>query len=170
MFCPNCGASNNKKQNYCRFCGLNLRDTAKSLTNQLVFGEDSDLLKSLSSVKRVIDLASAALVGVLTIYVLAYLFVEPIFGKGVMKVSLGVLFLIKFIQEIIGYYQRKERGKARANKFERNATEQRESKEAARFPEERPFEPVPSVVENSTELLPIENKTRKLEEYSRGDA
>ena len=166
MYCPNCGASNNKKQNYCRFCGLNLRDTAKSLTNQIVFGEDSDLLKSLSSVKRVIDLASAALAGVLIVYVLAYLFFEPVVGKGVMKVSLGVLFLLKFIQEIIGYYQRKERSKARANKFERGATEQSESKEAAKFPGERPFEPVPSVVENSTELLPIENKTRKLEEYS----
>jgi hypothetical protein len=166
MYCPNCGASNSKKQNYCRFCGLNLRDAAKSLTNQIVFGEDSDLLKSLSSVKRVIDLASAALAGVLIIYVLAYLFIEPGFGKGVMKVSLGVLFLLKFIQEIIGYYQRKERGKARANKFEQGATAQSGSQAAAKFPEERPFEPVPSVLENSTELLPIENKTRKLEEYS----
>lgn len=166
MFCPNCGAHNNNKQNYCRFCGLNLRDTAKSLTNQIVFGEDSDLLKSLSSVKRVIDLASAALVGVLIVSVVAYLFIEPGFGKDVMKISLGIFFLLKIIQEIIGYYQRQERSKARANKFEPSTTEQLESKEAVKFLEEKPFEPVPSVVENSTALLPIENKTRKLERPS----
>lgn len=163
MFCPNCGAKNNKKQNYCRYCGLNLRDTAKSLTTQIVFGEDPDLLKSLSSVKRVIDLASAALVGVLLVWVVAYLFVEPGFGKAVMKMSLGIFFLLKFIHEIIGYYQRKVRSKARANKFEQSTIEQVESKETIKFLEEKPFEPVPSVVESSTELFPIENKTRKFE-------
>ena len=120
MFCPNCGANNNKKQNYCRFCGLNLRDTAKSLTNQLVFGEDTNLLKTLSSVKRIVDFASTALVGVLAIGVVAYLFFEQGFGKDLMKISLGVFFLLKIVQEIIGYYQRQKRSKARASKFERN--------------------------------------------------
>lgn len=163
MFCPNCGAKNSKKQNYCRYCGLNLRDTAKSLTNQIVFGEDSDLLKSLSSVRSAMDLASAVLVGVLIVWIVAYLFIEPGFGKAAMKISLGIFFLLKMIQEIIGYYQRKERSKTRANKFEPSTTEQVESKEAARFLEEKPFEPMPSVVENSTELLSMENKTRKLE-------
>lgn len=163
MFCPNCGANNNKKQNYCRFCGLNLRDTAKSLTNQIVFGEDSDLLKSLSSAKRMMDFASAALVGVLIVCFVAYLFIEPGFGKGVLKISLGLLFLLKLVQEIIGYYQRQERSKARAGKFDQSTTERLESKEAAMLPEKTPIEPMPSVIENSTELLPIENKTRRLD-------
>jgi hypothetical protein len=163
MFCPNCGASNNKKQNYCRFCGLNIRDAAKSLINQIAFGQDSDLLKLLSSVKRAIDSASAALIGVLTVCVISYFFIEPGFGKGVMKISLGILFLLKMIQEIIGYYQRQERSKARADRFEQRTTEQLESKEAAGFLEEKPIEPLPSVVEHSTRLLPIENRTRKLE-------
>lgn len=74
MFCPNCGASNNKKQNYCRFCGLNLQDTAKSLISQIVFGEDSNLAKSLSSVKRHIDLALAVLAGVSIVCAIAYFF------------------------------------------------------------------------------------------------
>lgn len=162
MYCPNCGANNNKKQNYCRFCGLNLRDTAKSLTSQIVFGEDSNLVKSLSSVKRVMDLALAALAGVLIVCAVGYFFFEMGFGKDMLKMGVVIFFLLETILGTVGYYQRKERSKARANKFEQNTTEQLESKEPVKFPEEKAFAPLPSVVENTTELLPIENKTRKL--------
>ncbi|HEX8130347.1 MAG TPA: hypothetical protein VF527_14680 [Pyrinomonadaceae bacterium] len=131
--------------------------------NQVVFGEDSDLIKSLSSVKRVMDSASTALIGVLMVCIVAYLFIDPGFSKDVVKISLGVFFLLKTIQEVIGYFQRRERSKAGANKFERSRTEELESKETVRVLEGKSFEPAQSVVENSTELLPIENKTRKLE-------
>jgi hypothetical protein len=163
MFCPNCGAKNNKKQNYCRFCGLNLRDAAKSLTSQLVFGEDSNLAKSLGSVKRVIDLALAALAGVVIFCGVAYFFFGSGFGKNMMKMGAVIFFLLEAILGMVGYYQRKERSKARANKFEQNTMEQLESKETVKLLEEKPFEPVPHVVENTTELFPVENRTRKFE-------
>jgi uncharacterized membrane protein YvbJ len=164
MFCPNCGASNNKKQNYCRFCGLNLRDTAKSLTSQIVFGEDSSLVKSLGSVKRSLDFALAALAGVVIVSAVAYFFFKSGFGKDMMKFGVIIFFLLETVLGAVGYYQRKERSKARAtNKFEQSAGERIESKETARLLEEKPFEPLPSVVENTTELLPLENKTRRLE-------
>ncbi len=166
MFCPNCGAKNSKKQNYCRFCGLNLRDTAKSLMSQLVFGEDSNLVKSLSSVKRVIDLALAALAGVLIVCAVAYFFFDPGFGKNVLKMGIVIFFLLEAIMGTVGYYQRKERSKARDNKFEQQRTEQLGPKETVKFLEEKPFEPAPSVAENSTELLPIVNETRKFEGHS----
>lgn len=162
MFCPNCGASNNKKQNYCRFCGLNLQETAKSLINQIVFGEDSKSLKKLSSVKRVVDFTSTALIGMLVVGIAAYLFFfDPKFGKDLIKISLGVFFLLKTIQEIIGYFQRRARSENK--RFEPNRVERPESKETAKLLEEKPFEPVPSVIENSTELFPVESKTRRLE-------
>lgn len=161
MFCPNCGANNNKKQNYCRFCGLNLQESAKSLTNQIVFGEDSKSLKKLSSVKRVVDFTSTALIGMLVVGIAAYLFFfDPKFGKDLIKISLGVFFLLKTIQEIIGYFQRRARSENK--RFEPNRVGQSESKETAKLLEERPFEPVPSVTESSTELFPAESKTRKL--------
>lgn len=163
MFCPNCGANNNKKQNYCRFCGLNLQDTTKSLMNQIIFGEDSNLLRTLSSVKRFVDFASTALVGMLIVGVVAYLFIDPKFGKDLMKMSLGFFFLIKTIQEIIGYFQRKERSKAKTNKFGQSTVEQVESEETIKFLEEKPFDPVPSVAEKSTELFPTKYKTSKFE-------
>jgi hypothetical protein len=161
MFCPNCGANNNKRQNYCRFCGLNLQESAKSLMNQIVFGEDSKSLKKLSSIKRVVDFTSTALIGMLVVGIAAYLFFfDPKFGKDLIKISLGVFFLLKTIQEIIGYFQRQARSENK--RFEPNVVERFESKETAKLLEEKPFEPVPSVIENSTELFPAENKTRKL--------
>ena len=158
MFCPNCGANNNKKQNYCRFCGLNLQDTARSLTNQVVFGEDSNLLKRLSSVRRILDLASTALVGVVIVSVIALLFLEPNFGKDLMKIGLGLFFLLKVVQETIGYFQRKERSKPKTDRFEPSTREQFESREPVKLLEEKPF-PVPSVLENRPNCS--EPKTRR---------
>jgi predicted amidophosphoribosyltransferase len=161
MFCPNCGANNNRKQNYCRFCGLNLQDAAKSLTNQIVFGEDSKSLKKLSSIKRVVDFTSTTLIGMLLVGIAAYLFFfDPKFGKDLIKISLGVFFLLKTIQEVIGYFQR--RARSRNKRFEPKAAEQFGPQETAKLLEEKTFEPVPSVIENSTALLPLENETRKL--------
>jgi hypothetical protein len=161
MFCPNCGAKNNKKQNYCRFCGLNLQETAKSLMNQIVFGEDSKSLKKLSSVKRFVDFTSTALIGMLVVGIAAYLFFFDLkFGKDLIKISLGVFFLLKTIQEIIGYFQRRARSENK--RFDAYGAEEFESKETAKLLEEKSFEPVPSVIDNSTELFPVENKTRKL--------
>lgn len=161
MFCPNCGANNNRKQNYCRFCGLNLQETAKSLVNQIVFGEDSRSLKKLSSVKRVVDFTSTAVIGMLVVGIAAYLFLfDPKFGKDLIKISLGVFFLLKTIQEIISYFQRRARSENK--RFEPNGGERFKSVETAKLLEEKPFDPVPSVIENSTELFPAENKTRKL--------
>lgn len=161
MFCPNCGANNNKKQNYCRFCGLNLQETGKSLMNQIVFGEDSKSLKKLSSVKRVVDFTSTAVIGMLVVGIAIYLFFFDLkFGKDLIKISLGVFFLLKTAQEIIAYFQRRARSENK--RFEPNGVEGFESKKTAKLLEEKPFEPVPSVIENSTELLPVENETRKL--------
>ena len=130
--------------------------------NQIVFGEESKSLKRLSSVKWVVDFTSKALIGMLIVGIAAYLFFfDPKFAKDLIKISLGIFFLLKTIQEIIGYFQRRARSENK--RFEPKAAEQFESKETAKLLEEKPFEPVPSVIENSTELFPVENKTRKFE-------
>ena len=170
MFCPNCGARNGKKQNYCRFCGLGLRDVTKALISQLAFGEDSDSVKSLGSVRRVIDLALALVAGVIIVSAVAYFFFKSGFGKDLMKMGAVIFLLLETILGAAGYYQRKERSKARARQFEQNKTERLESEEAIRFLEEKPLEVVPSVVEGPTELLPLESKKRKLNWAAERDA
>lgn len=163
MFCPNCGANNPKKQNYCRFCGLNLQETTKSLMNQIVFGEDSKRLQTLRPVKRVVDFTSTVLVGALFVGAVAFLFFDQNFGKDLMKVSLGILILFQIVQGAIRYLQRQELSKVESKRFGPSKIEQSESKETAKLLEQKPFEPVPSVIENSTELFPLENKSRNLE-------
>jgi len=160
MFCPNCGARNSKKQNYCRFCGLGLRDVSKALISQLAFGEDSALVKSLGSVKRIIDLALALVVGVAIVSAVAYFFFKSGFGENLMKMGVVAFFLLQTILGAVGYFQRKERGKARLSG--QNKTERLESEEAVRLLEEKPLEAVRSVAEGSTDLLHLESRTRKL--------
>ena len=163
MFCPNCGAKNDEKQNYCRFCGLNLQSTAKSLTTQIIHGENSDSLKKMRAVKRTVDFASALLVGVWIAAVVADIFFRIEFSKDLLIISLGLFILFQIIQAAVGYFQRNDETESKTKKFKPNEVEHFEAKETGKLLEERPFEPVASVTENSTELFPIENKTRKFE-------
>ena len=113
MFCSNCGAKNDKKQNYCRFCGLDVRDTSRSLTTQLAFGKDSDSLKKLRTVKRTVDIASAILVAVWITAAVADIFFMVEFGSLIMRISLGLFILFQVVQGAVGYIQRKERNKTK---------------------------------------------------------
>ena len=56
VFCPNCGAKNTIEQNFCRFCGLNLQETTKSLVAQVTFGKNANELKQLRLIKKFTEL------------------------------------------------------------------------------------------------------------------
>lgn len=92
----------------------------------------------------------------------AHFFFKSGFGKDMMKIGVVVFFLLETLLGAVGYYQRKERSKARAQRFEQNKTGRLDSEEAPGLLEEKPLRVVPSAAESSTELLPIESKTRKL--------
>ena len=102
MFCPNCGSKNDDKQNYCRFCGLNIQASAKSLMDQIVFGKDSDSLKKLRTFKRTVDVASTILIGALIAGVVADIFLVIEWSDKLMKISLGLLILFQVVQGIVG--------------------------------------------------------------------
>ena len=160
MFCPNCGASNDKKQNYCRTCGLSLRAAAKSLADQIVFGEESDSVKKLSSAKRFVEIASVVVLGALLVGASAYLFfIDAKFGMGLVKVSLVVFFGLKAVQEVIGYFLRKARRNNR--RPEPAADPKLEGAPTAKLIEDRTFEPAQSVVEEPTALLHAEKSTAR---------
>lgn len=161
MFCPNCGATNDSKQNYCRFCGLDMRASARSLTTQLAFGKDSDSLKKLRTIKRFVNIASAVLAGIWIVCEIVDAFTVLEFGKGVMGISLGLFILFQIIQGTVGYFLRKDRQISKES--EQRQIEDFEGKETGKLLTDNQIEPVPSVIESSTELFPIENKTRKFE-------
>lgn len=160
MFCPNCGAKNNKHQNYCRFCGLNLKETAKSLNDQLTFGESSKFLKNLSTVRQMTNFILTVLIGTLIAGGIFYLFYDSKIGASLLKVTMALFFLSLITQSIFSRLQCRE---SKRSGIRKSQTKEFESKKTAKLLEEKPIAPIPSIVENSTELFPIEYKTRKLD-------
>lgn len=160
VFCPNCGAKNKIEQNFCRFCGLNLQETAKSLAAQLSFGKNARELKQLQLIKKFTDYGSIGLTIIASIAIAFYAYVvvtKMVFsGK---RVLLGLFLLSMVFQFVMRHIRRIKRNKIRENNEEVNLTAQ---KETAKLLEEKPFAPAHGVTENSTELLFSQNKTKKL--------
>lgn len=153
MYCPNCGAKNNKKQNFCRYCGLHLQDIEKVFSNQLVFGTETKRLKSLRQIRQITDYAQF-----FTFFTLAlgliFLFYDSSFGKMLITASLLAYFLAETVRQIYGYFQRQDSAKNKKTKnFNASSKNEFEAKETNKLLEEKPFVAASSVTENSTELL-----------------
>lgn len=162
MYCPNCGSDNKKTQNYCRFCGLNLVEIARSLKNQLAFGEKAYALKKSDKLKRILSKTSVVLVAASFIGLVLVLLVDRSYLGLLAQYSLGIFLLLQVLSFVIDKVSENTVNKQNPARAEYSVT-QFESKETAKLLEDKPFEPIGSIVENSTELLPVENKTRKFE-------
>ena len=167
MYCPSCGAKNSIEQNFCRSCGFNLEDTSKSLLAQFPSAGTTDLLKRRQSLERFGKFAFGGfgIVLVLAVAGIIYAIVSGMIlsGKNPLVGILLAAFLV-FAALMLAYVFLKEDFKEKRTKLKQ--TEPNElgtPKTTGKLLPEKPFEMVPSVVENSTELLPLENKTRKFE-------
>jgi ABC-type bacteriocin/lantibiotic exporter with double-glycine peptidase domain len=165
IFCPNCGANNNIEQNFCRFCSLHLQETTASLTAQLSFGKNAGQLKKLEWIKKFSDLSSSGLIFSAVPAILIYFYMvftnTPYAGIKVFY----ALFVIFLILESVMFYLRRTNTLGYADEMNRKSAlmqNKPEKRETAKLLEEKPFEPVPSVTENTTDLLYAEQKTRKL--------
>ena len=162
IFCPYCSGKNKVEQSFCRFCGLNLEETAKSLAAQLSFGKNARELRQLQLIKKITDYGSIGLTIIVSIALAFYAYVvatKMIFsGK---RILFGLFLLSMVFQFVMRYIRRIKRNKINENSREASLPLQRET---AKLIEEKPFAPAApaSVTENSTELLIAGNKTRKL--------
>lgn len=167
MFCPNCGANNSTEQKFCRSCGLNLEKTAESMLEQIPSAESAELLKRQKNLEKFGNIVFGGFGIVLLIGIIAiiYLIITKVILSG--NSVFGGIMLIAFIifaALSLGYVAFNEELKERKQKM--NPTLQNElaeSRNTAKLLEQKPFEPISSVTENSTELLFVENKTKKLE-------
>ncbi len=160
IFCPNCSAKNKIEQNFCRFCGLNLRETATSLAAQLSFGKNARELKQLQLIKKLTDYGSIGLTIVVSVAIAfyAYVIVTKMVSSG-KRVLLGLFLLSLLFQFVMRHIRRIKRGQIKENNEKADLPSQ---KETTKLLEEKPFAPVTSVTENSTELLFSSNKTKKM--------
>jgi zinc-ribbon domain len=164
MFCPNCGTENNKNQNYCRFCGLNIEESAKSLKLQLSFGVETNELKKNKERKRLLRLISDNLTIVFVISLFAIIYFDPQNLKEKLKVAVGLFFAFQLLKYAFNNYFSPKNTKNNSVAFDSNISEQNSLEGNSKILDEtKPFMPISSVTENSTELLFVENKTRKLE-------
>jgi hypothetical protein len=166
MFCPNCGANNSTEQKFCRSCGLNLEKTAESLLEQIPSAESANLLKQKRLLEKFGNFAFSGFATILLLGISILVFV--VFNKMILtgeNVLLG-LFLISFI--IFAVFSLvwvflNESIKDKKQKINPELVKEFEKKDTARLLEDKRFEPVPSVAEETTDLLYTESKTRKLE-------
>jgi hypothetical protein len=166
MFCPNCGGENKNEQNYCRSCGLKLDAIRQAFAEQKPTGEFASLRKRRELFEKlgIFTLSVFGFIGFtfllsIAVYYKIILFgADAIFGAGLGAFIVFGLFSLFFFNYPKFFM-----------KFDKidlqiaPAEEKRISQPTNKLIEDKHFEPVPSVVEDSTEKLPIENKTRKFE-------
>ena len=164
MYCPNCGNQNTTEQKFCRKCGMNLEASAESLVRQTEGGEITPSDQRLEFFGKVVfggfGFAGMAIVGGL-IYTLITRFVLT--GTSV-AFGIALSFFLVFAMLALVYVILNE---GRKEKTSKQRIPEREGglpakKNTAKLIEERHFESVPSVVDDTTELLKVEARTRKL--------
>jgi Na+/melibiose symporter-like transporter len=166
MFCPNCGTTNSTEQKFCRSCGLNLGVIAESLLLQLTTALDANSSKKEKLIENFKNFVFSRFGLVLLIAVI--LIISGIFFKVILTdndVSFGIIMICNTVIAglmilLISFNQYVRERKAGVNPA--LTSELTEAKDTGKLLEEKPFELVPSVAENSTELLLVENKTRKI--------
>lgn len=167
MFCPNCGANNSTGQKFCRSCGLNLQKSAESLLEQLPTAQSANLLKHEKLLEKFGNFALGGL-GVVILFgvtILIYTIIEKflVSGTNIYFAILLIAFIVfAFLSLVFVIFNEslKEK-KAKVNPTIKNELDKKQ--DTAKLLEEKIFEPVPSVTENSTELLYTKNKTQKLQ-------
>lgn len=170
IFCPNCSAKNKIEQNFCRFCGFNLQDAAKSLVRQLSVDKNARRFNQLKVIKRLTDFTSLGLAILaasgLIFYIYAVLTNMVFSGK---RVLFGLFLIYMVLESAILFFRRMKRRKIIADEAKTDqlpGSDEPEKIKTAKMIEERPFMPaaaVAGVTENSTELLFAENRTGKPE-------
>ena len=165
MYCPNCAKENSTEQKFCRSCGINLERITESLLEQVQNSEGI----SASKISRFFEtlgklgfggLFGAILVGV--VFLIGTLFNKFVLSGQTDKIIMGLIFILLIISAIFGlayviYQEYLKEQKRKSTSVIQNRIEVRDT---AKLLEERPFEPIHSVTENTTNLLFVENKIK----------
>ena len=164
MFCPNCGGRNRAKQNYCRTCGLKLDAVAEALIEQRPSKEYAELRRRKERFEKLglVSISVSALIGIALLFAKVTYYKMILFGPEVLFWSaFGALVLFGLLSVFFFNYPKVVMKFDRVNPRLDHIADEPGASSTNRLIEDRPFEPVPSVTESTTDLLPqARNKER----------
>jgi hypothetical protein len=162
MFCPNCGANNTTEQNFCRSCGLSLEKVSLALLEQIPSAENAELVRQHKDLEKLVRLGFVGLeiVAVFAFGAMIYsVVVKMILSEtniiGGIVIIAFTLFAVLSLAYVL--YMKTLENNRKLLHLSKNI-EMPEDKISGKLLEEKSFEPVPSVTEDTTKLLKVEPK------------
>ena len=156
MYCPNCGNKNAEDQNFCRSCGLGLEKIAESLTEQLPTVAVQSLQERKEKLER-LGVASLSVFGLGVFGLLLYsIFSKLMLTQGPLIAVLAVLGTIIFLgsglASVILFAKAKELKEVAGKRPIGPSSEPTGKLLDPHQP------PVFSIVDRTTNLLPVDTK------------
>ena len=156
MFCPNCGKENQADQKFCRSCGLKL-DAVLQVVAELLPSEESAALQKRKRILEklgFVSLSIAGLIGLMSLIFAAALYKLVLFGPEFMFwVSAIALFVFLMAAAVLIGYSKLFMRVEKADPQLAAPDESPSGQTTGKLLEDRFFEPVPSVTEDTTNLL-----------------
>lgn len=157
MFCPNCAAQNEVAQHFCRACGLKLDNIAVDLSSQRPSEEFARLLQRKRRLEFLgtVCLSTAGFIGLCIVaaavfyYKMQWVGPEILFGSA--SIALVVFTILSAF--LLSYPKVMMKLSRRSSRLSNPAKDVVAAVTTSKLIEEKFFEPVPSVTEDSTELL-----------------
>jgi hypothetical protein len=165
MFCPGCGAKNSTDQRFCRNCGLNLESAAQSLLEQFPAGRVPGLDRRERMLERFGQFAFGGFGVVLLVAILGIIYTiltrMVLSGEQPWAGLLLIAFII-FAAMTLAYVVFAEDLKEKRKKWASSLPAELEGRTVStgKLMEEREFQPIPTVTENTTDLLPTKDRSR----------
>jgi len=164
MFCPNCGVENQVDLSYCRSCGLRLDAVSQVVADQFPSEEYAALQrrKHLFEKLGLAALSIAGLIGLMlllfqvALYKLILLGPEVLFGASI--IALMVFLLLAVVLSVYPkFFMRFEKANPQLSPTDESPS----SATTGKLLEDRFFEPVPTITENTTDLLHTRSTERR---------
>lgn len=165
MYCPNCGNKTSSEQKFCRSCGLGLEKTAQSLVEQLIVARPEESLQdSQANLEQLKTIGLIACTGGLSLIVasIIYLLVTVYIPQAIYRespvgvmVSLAVLLFLLSVVFALSYLYYTKYRKGLTNHQRKQPTSLPQGDASTRWLSESRIEPIPSIIERTTELIGI---------------
>ncbi len=166
MFCPNCASEIEIEQKFCRSCGLKLDEILRVVAEQIPSEEFAKLQKRKELFEKlgIFSLSSFGVIGIAFFFSKVIYYKMILIGADVMFWSGFIAFVVFGLLAVFFFnYPKLFMNLENVNPNLLKAKEKKISNSTNKLLPEGFIEPIPSVTENSTKLLFVENKTKKLE-------